>query len=109
MLSERTVRKYSPQQIEPKPRKKYPPRQYGKLEQLQLVVKGRFYIGKQKLYPIGIIDWLDTNGIQHRYIKKRSPWQNGYIESYFKTLQTELLQENYFVTIDEASRKMKQF
>ena len=56
MLSERTVRKYSPQQIEPKPRKKYPPRQYGRLEQLQLDVKGRFYVGKQKLYPIGIID-----------------------------------------------------
>src|SRR4030067_2245456 len=56
MLSERTVRKYSPQQIEPKPRKKYPPRQYGRLQQLQLDVKGRFYVGKQKLYPIGIID-----------------------------------------------------
>jgi len=159
MLSERTVRKYSPQQIEPKPRKKYPPRQYGKLEQLQLDVKGRFYIGKTKLYPIGIIDrgtrvaltelwpsfnasyiiatcerfiatygkpetiktdnhrcftskrfntWMDKNGIQHRYIQKRSPWQNGYIESYFKTMQTEFLKENYFTTIHEASRKMRE-
>ena len=160
MLSERTVRKYIPTKIEPTPRKKYPPRQYGKLEQLQLDVKGRFYIGKQKLYPIGIIDrgtrvaltelrpsfnasyiiatcerfiatygkpetiktdnhrcftsktfntWLERNSIHHKYIRKRSPWQNGYIESYFKTLQTEFLQENYFATIDEASRKMKEF
>jgi len=138
-LSERTVRKYIPTQIEPKPRKRYPQRQYGKLEQLQLDVKGRFYVGKQKLYPIGIIDvceefvdtygkpdaiktdnhrcftskrfntWMDKNGIQHRYIKKRSPWQNGYIESYFKTLQTEFLKHNFFTTIDDASAKMRAF
>lgn len=159
-LSEKTVRKYLPKQVVSRPRKRHPQRQYNKLEQLQLDVKGRFYIGKKKLYPIGIIDrgtwvalteltpsfkteniieacerfisiygkpetiktdnhrcftsrkfnnWLDTNGIQHRYIQKRSPWQNGYIESYFKTLQTEFLQENYFTTIDEASRKMKKF
>jgi transposase InsO family protein len=159
-LSERTVRKHIPKQIESKPRKRYPQRQYGRLEQLQLDVKGRFYIGKQKLYPIGIIDrgtrvaltelkpsfkaeniigackrfistygkpetiktdnhrcftsktfntWMNKNGIQHKYIQKRSPWQNGYIESYFKTLQTEFLQENYFTTIDQASTKMKEF
>jgi len=159
-LSERTVRKYIPKQIEPKPRKRSPQRQYAKLEQLQLDVKGRIYVGKKKLYPIGIIDrgtrvaltelkpsfkteniialcerfigsygkpktiktdnhrcfrsrkfnrWLDKNGIQHQYIKKKSPWQNGYIESYFKTLQTELLQENFFTTINEASRKMRTF
>ena len=55
-LSERTIRKYIPMQIAPQPRRKYPPRQYGRLQQLQLDIKGRFYIGKQKLYPIGIID-----------------------------------------------------
>jgi transposase InsO family protein len=159
-LSERTVRKYLPKQIEPPPRRKYPHRQYGRLEQLQLDVKGRFYVGKQKLYPIGIIDrgtrvalsevkqsfkadsiidvceefvdtygkpaaiktdnhrcfrsrrfngWLDKNGIHHLYIKKKSPWQNGYIESYFKTLQTEFPQENFFTTIDEATGKMREF
>lgn len=159
-LSEKTVRKYLPKQVVPRPRKRYPHRQYGRLEQLQLDVKGRIYIGKQKLYPIGIIDrgtrvaltelkhsfkaeniieackrfistygkpetiktdnhrcftsktfnsWLEKEGIHHRYIKKRSPWQNGYIESYFKTLQTEFLQENYFATIDEASTKMSAF
>lgn len=159
-LSERTIRKYIPTQIAPKPRKRYPQRQYGKLKQLQLDVKGRFYVGKRKLYPIGIIDrgtrvaltelkpsfkaetiietckrfintygkpetiktdnhrcftskifntWMDKNGIQHRYIKKRSPWQNGYIESYFKTMETEFLKENYFTTIDEASTKMREF
>ena len=159
-LSEKTVRKYLPKQIAPKPRKRYPQRQYGRLEQLQLDIKGRFYIGKKKLYPIGIIDrgtrvaltelkhsfkasyiiatcerfiatygkpetiktdnhrcftskkfntWMNKNGIHHRYIQKRSPWQNGYIESYFKTMQTELLKENYFTTIHEASRKMREF
>jgi putative transposase len=159
-LSERTIRKYIPTQIEPTPRKKYPQRQYGRLQQLQLDVKGRFYVGKKKLYPIGIIDrgtrvaltelkpsftadtiinvcerfigtygkpaaiktdnhrcfrsrkfntWMDKNGIQHRYITKKSPWQNGYIESYFKTMETEFLQDNFFTTIDEASRKMREF
>jgi transposase InsO family protein len=159
-LSERTIRKYIPTQIEPKPRRKHPQRQYGRLQQLQLDVKGRFYIGKKKLYPIGIIDrgtrvaltelrpsftarhiietckrfiatygkpvaiktdnhrcfrsrrfndWLDKNDIHHLYIKKKSPWQNGYIESYFKTIETEFLRENYFTTIDEAEQKMKQF
>ncbi|WP_455368076.1 integrase core domain-containing protein [[Eubacterium] cellulosolvens] len=159
-LSERTVRKYIPKQIEPKSRKKYPQRQYSRLEQLQLDVKGRIYIGKQKLHPIGIIDrgtrvaltelrpsfkaetiitlcerfirsygkpksiktdnhrcfrsrkfntWMDKNGIRHHYIAKKSSWQNGYIESYFKTLQTEFLKENYFTTINEASTKMREF
>jgi transposase InsO family protein len=159
-LSERTIRKYIPQRIEHHPRKRHPQRQYGRLQQLQLDVKGRFYIGKQKLYPIGIIDrgtrvaltelkpsfkaeniigacnrfistygkpetiktdnhrcftsktfntWMNKNGIQHRYITKKSPWQNGYIESYFKTMETEFLQENHFTTIDEASRKMREF
>lgn len=159
-LSERTVRKYIPTQVEPTPMRKYPQRQYGRLQQLQLDVKGRIYIGKQKLYPIGIIDrgtrvaltelrpqfttrhiidicekfistyakpdtiktdnhrcftsrkfngWLDKNPIHHLYIKKRSPWQNGYIESYFKTLQTIFLKENYFTTIHEASTKLRTF
>ena len=126
----------------------------------QLDVKGRIYVGKQKLYPIGIIDrgtrvaltelrpsfktdniieacerfiasygrprtiktdnhrcfrsrrfnsWLEENGIQHRYISKKSPWQNGYIESFFKTMETEFLRENFFKTIDEASTKMNEF
>ena len=159
-LSERTIRKYIPPQIAPKPRRKHLPRQYGRLEQLQLDVKGRFYVGKKKLYPIGIIDrgtrvaltklkpsfkadhiidvceefidtygkpviiktdnhhcftskkfnnWMNKNGIHHRYIQKRSPWQNGYIESYFKTMQTEFLQENYFTTIHQATTKMRDF
>ena len=159
-LSERTIRKYLPTQIAPKPRKRYPQRQYGRLEQLQLDVKGRFYIGKQKLYPIGIIDrgtrvaltelkpsfkaeniigackrfistygkpaaiktdnhrcftsktfnsWLEKEGIHHRYIKRKSPWQNGYIESFFKTMETEFLRENFFITIDQATTKMREF
>jgi len=159
-LSERTVRKYIPRQVEPKPRRKYPPRQYDRLKQLQLDIKGRIYIGKQKLYPIGIIDrgtrvaltelkpsfkaeniiaackrfintygkpatiktdnhrcftsktfnsWLEKEAIHHRYIRRKSPWQNGYIESFFKTLQTEFLKENYFTTIHEAYGKMEEF
>jgi len=159
-LSERTVRKYIPKKIEVRPSKRYPQRRYGRLEQLQLDVKGRIYIGKQKRYPIGIIDrgtrvaltelrpsfkaeniiaacerfigsygkpktiktdnhrcfrskkfntWMDKNGIRHRHISKKSPWQNGYIESYFKTMETEFLRDNFFTTIDEASRKMREF
>jgi putative transposase len=159
-LSERTIRKYIPKRRELKPEKRYPKRQYERLEQLQLDVKGRIYVGKQKLYPIGIIDrgtrvaltelrpsfktdniieacerfigsygrprtiktdnhrcfrskrfnsWLEENGIQHRYISKKSPWQNGYIESFFKTMETEFLRENFFKTIDEASTKMNEF
>jgi putative transposase len=52
--------------------------------------------------------WFEENGIQHRYISKKSSWQNGYIESFFKTLETEFLQEN-FKTINEASPKMNEF
>ncbi|MEM3061852.1 MAG: DDE-type integrase/transposase/recombinase, partial [Candidatus Bathyarchaeia archaeon] len=54
-LSEKTVRKYIPKKIEIKPVKKFK-KEYEKLEQLQLDVKGRIYIGKNKLYPIGVID-----------------------------------------------------
>lgn len=159
-LSERTVRKYVPKHLELKQKIKHPKRQYGRLEQLQLDVKGRIYVGKQKLYPIGIIDrgtrvaltelrpsfkaeniietcerfigsygrprtiktdnhrcfrskrfnsWLEKNRIQHRYIRKKSPWQNGYIESFFKTMETEFLREHFFTTTNEAYRKMNEF
>jgi transposase InsO family protein len=160
-LSERTIRKYlSKNKMRLAKRKRYPKRDYDKLEQLQLDIKGRIYIGKQKLYPIGIIDrgtrvaltelqpsfkaetiieacerfvnsygkpktvktdnhrcftsktfnaWLKKEGIQHRYTRKRSPWQNGYIESFFKTMEIEFLQENYFTTTNEACRKMEEF
>lgn len=159
-ISERTVRKYIPKKHKLKPTRRYPKREYGRLEQLQLDVKGRIYIGKEKLYPIGIIDrgtrvaltelrpsfkaeniievcrqftgiygrpkiiktdnhrcfrskefnaWLERCGIQHRYIRNKSPWQNGYIESFFKTMEVEFLRENYFATIDEAHRKMEEF
>jgi len=159
-LSERTVRKHVPKHVELKWKSRYPKRQYSRLEQLQLDVKGRIYVGKRKLYPIGIIDrgtrvaltelrpsfkteniietcekfigsygrprtiktdnhrcfrsrrfnsWLDRNKIQHRYIEEKSPWQNGYIESFFKTVETELLREHFFTTINEARRKMSEF
>ena len=123
-------------------------------------MKGRIYVGKQKLYPIGIIDrgtrvaltelrssfkaeniieacerfidsygrpgtiktdnhrcfrskrfnsWLERNGIRHRYIRNKSPWQNGYIESFFRTMETEFLRENYFTTTNEASIRMNEF
>lgn len=159
-LSERTVRKYIPKKHKARTVKRYPRRRYGKLEQLQLDVKGRIYIGKQKLYPIGIIDrgtrvaltelkpsfkaeniieaceqfinsygkpktiktdnhrcfrskkfnaWLERSGIRHRYIRNKSPWQNGYIESFFKTMEIEFLRENYFTTTNEAYRKMETF
>ena len=159
-LSERTIWKYIPKKRETRPIKRYPKREYGRLEQLQLDVKGRIYIGKQKLYPIGIIDrgtrvastelkpsfkaeniieacerfinsygkpktiktdnhrcfrsrkfnaWLERSGIQHRYIRNKSPWQNGYIESFFKTMEVEFLRENFFTTIDEAYGRMDEF
>lgn len=159
-LSEKTARKYLPRKNETKPRKKYPKREYGKLEQLQLDVKGHFYIGKQRIYPIGVIDrgsrmaetvlresfradnikelcnkfidlrgkpkaiktdnhrvfrgkkfneWCDENGIKHKYIRKKSPWQNGYIESFFKTVEMEFLRENYFTSISEADKALREF
>jgi len=159
-LSERTVRKYLPRKIELKPIKKYTKREYGKLEQLQLDVKGHFYIGKQRIHPIGIIDrgtriavtelkesfkadnivavcekfvdsygkpkaiktdnhrvfrgnkfnqWLEKNGIKHKYIKKKSPWMNGYIESFFKTMEMEFLRENFFSRINEADSRLREF
>ena len=159
-VSEKTARKYIPTRMEIQQTIKYPQRQYGRLEQLQLDVKGRIYIGKQKLYPIGLIDrgtrvavtelrpsfkadaiievcdtfiesygrpraittdnhrcfrskrfngWLAKHGIQHRYPRTKSPWQNGYIESFFKTMETEFLRGHFFHTMDEAATTMNDF
>ena len=65
------MRKYVPKHVELKWKSRYPKRQYSRLEQLQLDVKGRIYVGKQKLYRS--ID-LATERI-------------GKIEEMFKTLK----------------------
>ncbi len=53
--------------------------------------------------------WLERGDLRRRYIRNKSPWQNGYIESFFKTMEVEFLRDNFFITIDEARRKMDEF
>ena len=46
--------------------------------------------------------WLKASGVQALYIEPRSPWENGYIESFKGKLWDELLNCEIFETLFEA-------
>jgi transposase InsO family protein len=46
---------------------------------------------------------LDTAGITHRTIKPHCPWQNGKVERFNRTLQTEWAYRHVFTSNDERS------
>ena len=46
--------------------------------------------------------WLAHLGVKTLYIEKRSPWENGYVESFNGKLRDELLDREIFDTVLEA-------
>ena len=47
-------------------------------------------------------EWVDRVGARTLYIKPRSPWENGYIESFSGKLRDELLDREIFYTLLEV-------
>ena len=46
--------------------------------------------------------WLSQASVRTLYIKKASPWENGYVESFNGKLRDELLDRELFLGLDEA-------
>lgn len=46
--------------------------------------------------------WLNRAAVRTLYIKKASPWENGYVESFNGKLRDELLNRELFLGLDEA-------
>ena len=47
-------------------------------------------------------DWITAVGAKTSYITPGSPWENGYIESFYARLRDELLDGEVFYTLREA-------
>ena len=50
--------------------------------------------------------WLGRASVRTLYIKKGSPWENGYVESFNGRLRAECLNENWFLSLDDAKQKV---
>ena len=46
--------------------------------------------------------WLDRAPVDTLYIEKRSPWENGYVESFNGRLRDEPLNRELFLSLPEA-------
>ena len=46
--------------------------------------------------------WLNRLEVKSLFIKRGSPWENGYIESFNGKLRDELLNREIFTTLTEA-------
>ena len=53
-----------------------------------------------------ILKWARENDVDWHYIEPGKPQQNGFIESFNGSLRDELLNEEIFDTLDDASRKL---
>ena len=51
-----------------------------------------------------VLSWCQEKRIRWDYIQPGKPYQNGYIESFNGKLRDECLNENIFVSLQEASR-----
>ena len=49
-----------------------------------------------------IQDWCHTAGVQTLYIEPKSPWQNGFIESFHSRFRDECLNQEIFFSIAET-------
>ena len=54
-------------------------------------------------------DWLAGLGVKTLFIEPRSPWENGYIESFNGKLRDELLNRGIFTTLNEAKILIEQW
>jgi transposase InsO family protein len=53
--------------------------------------------------------WLQRLGVKTLYIEPRSPWENGYNESFNGKLRDELLNREIFYTLREAKVMAEQW
>jgi len=53
--------------------------------------------------------WLNRIGVKTLFIKRGSPWENGYIESFNGKLRDELLNREVFTTLEEAKVLIEQW
>ena len=49
-----------------------------------------------------IQEWLKQAAVRTLYIRKASPWENGYVESFNGKLRDELLNRELFLSVIEA-------
>jgi IS30 family transposase len=49
-----------------------------------------------------VVRWLDQAEVGTLFVAKRSPWENGYVESFNGKLRDELLNRKLFLSLDEA-------
>lgn len=54
-------------------------------------------------------DWLGSIGTKTLYIEPGSPWENGYVESFFGKLRDELLNGEVFYSLKEAQIVIEQW
>ena len=52
--------------------------------------------------------WLNRIGVKTLFIKRGSPWENGYIESFNGKMRDELLNREVFTTLEEAKVLIEQ-
>ena len=50
------------------------------------------------------MEWADQHGVTIRHIEPGKPNQNAYIESFNGRLRDECLNENWFVSLEQAQR-----
>jgi transposase InsO family protein len=53
--------------------------------------------------------WLNRLAVKTLFIERRSPWENGYIESFNGKLRDELLNREMFSTLEEARVLIEQW
>ena len=56
--------------------------------------------------PVAILKWANENGVEWHYIDPGKPQQNAFIESFNGSLRDELLDEEWFDSLDDACRKL---
>ena len=53
-----------------------------------------------------ILKWANENDVEWHYIDPGKPQQNAFIESFNGSLRDELLNEEWFDSLDDARRKL---
>ena len=48
-------------------------------------------------------EWLESQGVEARYIAPGCPWQNAYAESFHSRFRAECLGKQWFHTVREAA------
>jgi putative transposase len=56
-----------------------------------------------------ILKWCHEKGVKWDYIQPGKPYQNGYIESFNGKIRDECLNENLFISLQEAKRLVEEW